>query len=214
MITTGRLASKVKSMGSDSMGRWCYHLLEGKASVDLLVVSIYQSCAQHGKDDGMTFHTQQRLMLSQMDRPTFDPRPNFFIDLKHFLHQHVNTASTPTIPIILGDWNEECTGTSTSQKLCDSFGLVDLWKFCNPALQSFKTYHRGHRRIDFALTTLPLASLAINMVYKPFFYRTSGDHRGFYIDFDFSTLFSPIPQIFGSSSRGFTSKDRKAVTTY
>ena len=134
MITTGRLASKVKSMGSDSMGRWCYHLLEGKASVDLLVVSIYQSCTQHGTDDGMTFHTQQRLMLSQMDRPTFDPRPNFFIDLKHFLHQHVNTASTPTIPIILGDWNEECTGTSTSQKLCDSFGLVDLWKFCNPSL--------------------------------------------------------------------------------
>ena len=27
---------------------------------------------------------------------------------------------------ILGDWNEECHGTSTSQKLCGSLGLVNL----------------------------------------------------------------------------------------
>mmetsp|Transcript_19816 Transcript_19816/g.40581 ORF Transcript_19816/g.40581 Transcript_19816/m.40581 type:complete len:100 (-) Transcript_19816:306-605(-) len=52
------------------------------------------------------------------------------------------------------------------------------------------------------------------MVYEPFFYRTSGDHRGFYIDFEISSLFSTVVPTFGTSSRGFSTKDRKAVTTY
>ena len=52
------------------------------------------------------------------------------------------------------------------------------------------------------------------MVYEPFFYRTSGDHRGFYIDFELSSLFSTTVPTFGMSSRGFSSKDTKAVTTY
>ena len=118
------------------------------------------------------------------------------------------------MPIILGDWNEECSGMSNSQKLCDVLGLVDIWKYRNPLNQSFKTYLRGSRRIDFALTTPHLASQVTHMVYEPFFYRTSGDHRGFYIDFEISSLFSTVVPTFGTSSRVFSSKDRKAVATY
>ena len=131
---------------------------------------------------------------------------------KHFIQQQVTTPNTTRIPIILGDWNEECIGTSTSQKLCD-LGLVDVWRFRNPTHHHFKTYHRGNRRIGFALTTPHLASLAVNMVYEPFFYRTSGDHRGLYLDFDITSLFTTNVPTFGSF-RGFTSKDRKAVKTY
>ena len=149
-----------------------------------------------------------------MDCPSLDPRTNFLTDLKAFLHKHINTPHTNQVPIILGDWNEECNGTSTSQKLCDFLGLVDIWKYRNPLHQSFKKYLRGNRRIDFALTTGHLASQVINMVYKPFFYHTSGDHRGFYIDFELSSLFSTTVPTFGTASRGFSSKDRKAVTTY
>ena len=64
------------------------------------------------------------------------------------------------------------------------------------------------------MTTPFLTSLAVNMVYEPFFHRASGDHHGFYIDFDTSSLFNHTIPIFRSTSRGFSSKDCKAVTTY
>ena len=173
----------------------------------------YQCCRKQGTNDGMTFHAQQQLMSSQLDRPNLNPRANFHKDLKHFLQQQVGTPDTTRLHIILCDWNEECSGTSTSQKLCDLLGLVDLWKYCNPKHSHFKTYHRGNRRIEFALTTPHLASLAVNMVYGPFFYRALGDHQGFYINFDTSSLFTATIPTFGFSPRGFTSKDQKAVTT-
>ena len=143
MITYSRLASKVRQMGSDPMGRWTYQILNGKSDIELLVISIYQSCTHQGTDDGMTFHTQQKILLAQMDRPSLDPRPNFLSDLKSFLHKHINIPHTNRIPIILGDWNEECSGTSNSQKLCDVLGLVDIWKYRNPLHTSFKTYLRA-----------------------------------------------------------------------
>ena len=95
MITYSRLASKVRQMGSDPMGRWTYRILNGKSDIELLVISIYQSCTHQGTDDGMTFHTQQKILLAQMDRPSLDPRPNFLSDLKSFLHKHINTPHTP-----------------------------------------------------------------------------------------------------------------------
>ena len=73
IITYNHLASKVKTVRSDSIGQWCYEIINSKSDIELLVVSIYQSCNHHGTDDGMTFHTQQRLLLSQMDRPNLDP---------------------------------------------------------------------------------------------------------------------------------------------
>ena len=149
-----------------------------------------------------------------MDRPTLDPRTNFHTDLKHFIQQQVSTPNKTRTPIILGDWNKECSGTSTSQKLCDSLGLVDVRRYQNLTHLNFKTYQRGQRQIDFALTTPRLASLVVNMVFKPFFYRTSGDHYGLYIGFDINSLFTTTIPPFGSSYRGFTSKDGKAVTTH
>ena len=159
------------------MVQWCYQIMKGKSEIDLLVVSIYQSCRHQGTNNGMTFHTQQQLMLLELDRPNLHPRTNFHKDLQHFIKQHVDTPDTTRIPIIRGDWNEECSGTSTFRKLCDLLGLVDLWKYRNPDQAPFKTYHWGNYQINFALTTSRLVSLAVNMVYEPFFYRASGDHR-------------------------------------
>ena len=45
-----KLSSKVKTMGSNSMGRWCYQIIEGKSDIDLFVVSINQSCRHQGTD--------------------------------------------------------------------------------------------------------------------------------------------------------------------
>ena len=49
-------------------------------------------------------------------------------------------------------------------------------------------------------------------MYEPFHYRLSGDHRGFSIDFDEKRLFrNDMPEVYDLQSRGFTSKDKKAV---
>jgi len=113
----------------------------------------------------------------------------------------------------MGDWNETCFGTSTSAKLCREFGLVDIWSHHHPE-EEFNTYLRGSRRIDFAITTHELAEKA-NMIYEPFFQRLSGDHRGFYIDFQEQDLFmnTNLP-IFESEGRRLKSKDKSAVTQY
>ena len=117
MITYSCLASKVKQMGSRSHGQMDLSNSQWKSDIELIVISVYQSCTHQGTDGGMMFHTQQWILLAQMDCPSLDPRTNFLTDLKAFLHKHINTPHTNCIPIILGDWNEECSGTSNSQKL-------------------------------------------------------------------------------------------------
>jgi len=52
-------------------------------------------------------------------------------------------------------------------------------------------------------------------VYKPFHYRLSGDHRGFFIDFDEKRLFgNDMPDTYVVLGCVFTSKDKKAVIQY
>ena len=74
----------------------------------------------------------------------------------------------PIIIIIIGDWNEECKGTSNSQKLCDKFGLVDVWDRLYPNESLFKTYLHGSRRIDFALALPETADCITNIAHEPF----------------------------------------------
>ena len=57
------------------------------------------------------------------------------------------------IPWILGDWNEECVGNSTTNKLCERFGLVDAREVMNPDCPPFPTFEGGSKRIDYLLTS-------------------------------------------------------------
>jgi hypothetical protein len=68
-----------------------------------------------------------------------------------------NSTNNKITPILLGDWNEECKGTSTSQNFCDEFGLVNIFKQVHPNQKQFKIYMRGSRTIDFALAPPELA---------------------------------------------------------
>jgi hypothetical protein len=76
-----------------------------------------------------------------------------------------NTKETSVTPILIGNWKEECN-TSSSQKLCDNFGLVNIFDRLYPDHDQFKTYKLGSQCIDFALTTPELADQVTNIVYK------------------------------------------------
>jgi hypothetical protein len=65
-------------------------------------------------------------MLSETNQVDRDPRRNFYRDMKKFLKELMpddNNNNNNITPILLGDLNDKCKGTSTSQKLCDEFGL-------------------------------------------------------------------------------------------
>ena len=81
-------------------------------------------------------------MLSESDRADKDPRRDFYRDIKNFLSQYVNNENNDNnvIPILIGDWNEECKGRSNTQKLCDDFDLVNIFHRLNPEHKQFKTY--------------------------------------------------------------------------
>jgi hypothetical protein len=64
-------------------------------------------------------------MLSETNQVDRDPRRNFYRDMEKFLKEIMpdeNSTNNSITPILLGNWNEESKGTSTSQKLCDEFG--------------------------------------------------------------------------------------------
>ena len=56
-------------------------------------------------------------MLSELDREDTDPRRNFYNDIVDEINRIKNDSDGKTIPLIIGDWNEECTGTTNAQKL-------------------------------------------------------------------------------------------------
>jgi hypothetical protein len=215
IVSLGKTAGRVKKSGTDSMGRWTYQVLDGKGGKDILIVSVYQCCKQPTNPKGITAYHQQEIMLSETNRVDRDPRRNFYKDLKKFLNEFLTDENNNITPILLGDWNEECKGTSTSQKLCDYFGFVNIFNQVHPNHKQFKTYMRGSRTIDFALAPPELANRVSNFVYEPFMYRLKGDHRAYYFDIGEEVLFGNKQEpVYDQAGRTFASKDPKAVTTY
>jgi hypothetical protein len=215
IVAMGKTAGRVKKSGMDSMGRWTYQLLDGKGGKDILIVSIYQCCKQPTNPNGITAYHQQEIMLSETNRVDRDPRRNFYRDIKAFLNNQLTPENNKITPIVIGDWNEECKGTATSQKLCDEFGLVNIFDKVHPNQEQFKTYMRGTRTIDFALAPPELANKVTNFTYEPFMYRLKGDHRAYYFDIGEEVLFGNKQEpVYDPAGRTFSSKDPKAVTTY
>ena len=78
-----------------------------------------------------------------MNQDDCDLRRNFYIDMYKFIKNFVKKEKKKdkqVLPMLIGDWNEECIGKYNAKKLCDKFGLVNIfhWKF--PNHEKFKTY--------------------------------------------------------------------------
>ena len=48
-------------------------------------------------------------------------------------------------PILMGNFNDECDGTTNPSKLCTDFNLIDVWSQKYPNLHP-RTYQWGKRR--------------------------------------------------------------------
>ena len=78
-----------------------------------------------------------------MNRNDCDPRRNFYKDMCKFIKSFVKKgkkANKQVLPMLIGDWNEECVGKSNLKKLCDEFGLVNIFQKKFPNHEKFKTY--------------------------------------------------------------------------
>lgn len=125
----------------------------------------------------------------------------------------LKTPGANRIPIIVGDWNEECKTSSSSHKLCSEFNLVDTWRVHHKNTE-FNTHINGSRRIDFALAPPDLAP-HMSIIYEPFHHRITVNHRGIFVDTPIHILFwNQTPPIFDAKTRGISSKDQKNVTKY
>ena len=213
VVAFSRLSSRVKKTGLDPLGRWTYMTLSAHGNKEILLISIYQCGPQPTNEVGNTAFHQQRILLSEMNRTDVDPRKNFYRDLKQFIQTETSKDDILTIPILMGDFNDECTGVNPS-KLCSDFNLVDVWSQKHPNLNP-RTYQRGKRRLDFILAPQIVSDAVENIVYEPFQYRIKGDHRGLVIDFNERLLFgNAAPAPFGPKGRAFSSKDKNAVSKF
>jgi hypothetical protein len=180
----------------------------------VLIVSAYQCCKQPTNPKGITAYHQQEIMLSKSDRVDKDPREKFYQDIKTFLTKYLcnDDSEDNVVPILIGDWNEECKGRLNTQKLCDDFGLVNIFQRLYPEQKQFKTYIRGARQIDFALAPPEIADRVTNFVYKPFMYRLKGDHQAFHFNISEEVLFgNERTPMYDPEGRSFRSNDPKAV---
>ena len=125
---------------SDDLGRWSWMAFEGKDNKEILIMSIYQCCKNQINPLRKTTYHQQETWLSERNRNDCDPRRNFFKDICKFLHRFKEKTDKQVLPILIYDWNEECIGKSNSKKLCDEFGLVNIYHRKFPNHEKFKTY--------------------------------------------------------------------------
>ena len=92
--------------------------------------------------------------------------------------------------MLVGDWNEECIGKSNSKKICDEFGLVNIFHGKYPNHEKCKTYQEGSKFIDHCLIHCDLIDKVDQVTYEPFGYRQGKkDHRGWYFDIQKIDLF-------------------------
>ena len=107
-------------------------------------------------------------------------------------------------------------GRSNSKKLCDEFGLVNIFHRKHPNHKKFKTYQEGSRFIDYGLIHRDLIQEIEIVTYEPFGYRKGkGDHRGWYFDIRERRMFgNQIEKVYQSEGRNLHSKDSKQLPVY
>ena len=111
IVTRASCSTRVKKEATDDLGQWTYQILDGKGKRDVLIMSIYKCCTSKNKNETLPASRQQQILLSQMDRKDTNPTRNFRKDIIALLTK-LKEESDELIPIIVGDWNEECKGGS------------------------------------------------------------------------------------------------------
>ena len=157
---------------------------------------------------------EQRIMLSEENRDNRDPRKQFQKDLIDLIRKF-KLKNGNIIPILMGDWNDDRGKKIFAAEAEKEFGLVDAYKQKFPDSEEFKTHIDGSKRIDYVFTLPWIADAMTNIVYEPFQYRLTGNHRGIYFDIDKEKLFcNQAEEIYNFSGRLLQSKHKKNADRY
>ena len=124
---------------------------EGEDNKVILIMSIYQCYKTSTNPQGKTAYHQQETMSSERKRNNRDSRQKFYRGMYKCIQRFKTKTDKQVLPMLIGDWNKKCIGRSNSKKLCDKFGLVNIFhgKLLNH--EKFKTYQEGSTFIDYSL---------------------------------------------------------------
>ena len=146
--------------------------------------------------------------MGLLDGKTGTPKATFLSELKVFIS---DLQSQFNEIIICGDFIEPFANGSNSFKLATTLGLVDLLD-SHIGNTQFSTHQRNQSdvRIDYALASPALLQSIAHSGYFPFGLYYKGDHRGFYIDFNFKDLLDKaVPDILTPKQHTLNSKHKK-----
>jgi hypothetical protein len=190
-LTVSSMTARIKSFGSDPMGRWSYTKFVGTRGKIINVVTAYQVCDKPvttaTKKKYRTAAAQQACMMRQRDITNTHPRKQFCKDLMLFLQ----ACKTQNEELLLAWDLNEALGTNVSgmTKLCADLCLVDLMQSHHDGTDTTPTYVRGNTHINYVLATPHVAAACTACGYKPFQHRFPGDHRGMFVECNTDALF-------------------------
>ncbi len=214
-LTVGSMTARIKSSGSDPMGRWTYTKFVGTRGKIITIITAYQVCDKPvttaTKKKSRTAAAQQVSMMRIRGITNTHPRKQFCADLRNFLQECTNQNEEI---LLAGDFNEALgTNISGMTKICTDFGLVDILMSHHGT--DTPTYVRGTTRIDYALATPHVAAACTTCGYEPFQHRFTGDHRGMFLDLNTNALFgSATVDLSTPAEREFNTRDRASNRRY
>ena len=102
------------------------------------------------------------------------------------------------------------------KKLCDEFGLVNIFHGKIPNYEKSKIYQEGSMFVDYDLIYQDLIDKVDWVIYEPFGYQKGkGDHWEWYFDIQETDLFeNQINGVYQSKSWSLYSKDSKQLPDY
>lgn len=212
ILAAGDVTNRISTQGSDKWGRWVTQELQGRQGTRLVIISAYQVIYKSGQLGLITAATQQVSLLSRAQDILRNPRDAFIRDLSDVIRRYTQDEFEL---LLIGDFNETVgsnPGGITS--LVSKYALVNLMTSKHPG-RSPATYARGSKCIDYALATKRFADSLITCGYEPFNHRLHSDHRGYFFDFNATTLLgSQIQAMSPRTPRILNSKNLKSVTEY
>ncbi len=199
IVSTGDITGQIIHQESDKWGRWVSQTFRGQALISsLTVVSAYQVVGKPTNPGCITAASQQQSLLLQSEDATSNPRTAFRRDMLTFLK--MQRAKGHEI-LLVGDFNEPFgSDPEGMEKLATEVQLVDLMSRRHSSAPP-ATYARGRTRLDYALSTIHVASALMRSGYEPFNERFHTDHRAYFLDFDTARLFGRPTQKLGAHTR-------------
>jgi hypothetical protein len=142
------------------------------------------------------------------------------VNPQKYFHRNLNefiplTKTRKELVILVGNFNELMTETSSMARIAAKHSLVDILFQRNFPLPKPNTYARGSTRIDYALISPELVGAVKACGYEPFHQRVKLDHRGLFLDFDTALLFgNNTCKMSAMAHRDFTAKHPENNSKY